>query len=326
MQPFTYDRPASPAEAVAQLAQPQAEVLAGGTDLMQLMKEGQHAPRHLVDITGLPWRGVTVTPDGIQIGALTHMAEAAEDPSLRKGWPMVAEALLASASPQIRNQATMGGNVLQRTRCLYFRDAAMPCNKRQPGSGCPAYDGQNRNNAILGGSDQCIATHASDLAVALVALDARIALVGPTGSRDLAFADFHLLPGNTPQVETVLRPGELIASLFIPNSAAAQRSRYVKLRDRASFEWALVSAAVGLEMDHGTIGNARVAVGGVATKPWRLPRVEAALAGAPLNQDTLRRAAALAANDAQPRPLNGFKVELLRRVVFRALAVTGGVA
>ncbi len=326
MQPFSYSSPADPRVAMAEAAVPGAEVLAGGTDMMQLMKEGQRSPRHVVDINGLPYRGIAVTAEGIRIGALTRLSEAAEDQALRQGWPVVVEALEASASPQVRNLATMGGNLLQRTRCLYFRDWATPCNKRQPGSGCPALDGQNRNNAVFGGSDRCIATHASDLAVALVALDTLVLTEGPNGPRRLPLADLHRLPGDSPQVETVLLPGELITALVIPASAAARRSRYLKLRDRASFEWALVSAAAGIDLDTGgNIREARLAVGGVGTKPWRLPRIEQALIGARLSPEALRPVAELAGEGARPRNGNAFKVELMKRAIVRALLAAGEV-
>jgi xanthine dehydrogenase YagS FAD-binding subunit len=327
MQPFSYSAPTEPQQAIAHAAaEPAAQYWAGGTDLMQLLKEGQLSSPAIIDINGLPLAGITATGDGIRIGALTRMAEAAANPLLREGWPMVVEALEASASPQVRNLATIGGNVLQRTRCLYYRDAATPCNKRQPGSGCSALDGLNRSNALLGGSRHCIATHASDLAVTLVALDALVHTQGPTGPRELAFADLHRLPGDTPDRETVLETGELITAIFLPASAAARRSRYFKLRDRASFEWALVSAGVGLDVADGIIRHARVAVGGVGTKPWRLPKVEQALQGKPLERQALRGAAELAGEGAEPRRDNGFKIELMKRLIVRTALAAGGAA
>jgi xanthine dehydrogenase YagS FAD-binding subunit len=234
-------------------------------------------------------------------------------------WPMLSQALLASASPQIRNMATMGGNLLQRTRCGYFRDTGFACNKRVPGSGCPAIHGENRMHAILGGSDNCIASYAGDMAVAMIALDARLELTGPNGVRTVAIGDFHRVPGDTPHIETILTPGEMITGVDIPASASAQRSHYLKVRDRASFEFALVSAAVALELDGGAIRTARVAAGGVGTKPWRLPEVEAALKGRPANAATLKEAAGQAGAGARPASMNAFKLVLLRRTVLRAL-------
>jgi len=236
-----------------------------------------------------------------------------------KRWPVLSQALLASASPQVRNMGTMGGNLLQRTRCGYFRDTGFACNKRAPGSGCPAINGENRLHAILGGSDHCIATHASDMAVAMLALDAELELTSQAGTRKVPISDFHLLPGDTPHIETVLLPGEMITAINLPASAAAQRSYYLKIRDRASFEWAVVSVAVALDIDGGTIRAARIAAGGVGTKPWRLPEVEAGLTGKQADTATLKAAADQAGADAKPASMNGFKQVLLRRAVLRAL-------
>jgi xanthine dehydrogenase YagS FAD-binding subunit len=252
------------------------------------------------------------------------MAEVAGDRRIEAEFPVVAQALLASASPQVRNMATIGGNLLQRTRCVYFRDVATPCNKREPGSGCPAQDGENRMNAILGGSPHCIAAYPGDLAVALVALEAQVHVSGVEGPRVVPIERLHRVPGDTPHLETVLEPGDLITAVVIPASAWARRSHYLKVRDRASFEFALASAAVALDADGGTIRQARVAVGGVATTPWRLPRVEQALAGRPLRAEVLHAAAARAGDGAGPRPHNAFKVELLARVVERALRAVSG--
>jgi xanthine dehydrogenase YagS FAD-binding subunit len=238
---------------------------------------------------------------------------------------VIAEALLHSASPQVRNQATMGGNLLQRTRCPYFRDVGYSaCNKRAPGSGCAAMGGENRWHAVLGTSEHCMATNASDLAVALVALDAMVEVLGAGGQRTVPLIDFYRLPGTTPYIETVLGPGEVIAAITVPASPAARRSHYLKVRDRASFEFAVVSAAVALEMDGARIRQARVALGGVGTKPWRVPQVEAALAGASLDPTALRSAAALAAQGAQGRGHNDFKIELMQRAIVRAVETTGG--
>jgi xanthine dehydrogenase YagS FAD-binding subunit len=247
------------------------------------------------------------------------MSEVAEHPAVMRHWPVLSQALLASASPQIRNMGTMGGNLLQRTRCGYFRDTGFACNKRVPGSGCPAIEGENRMHAILGVSDKCIATYPGDMAVALNVLDAEVELTGQSGIRKVAIGDFHKEPGDTPHIETVLQPGEMITGIDVPASAAARRSHYLKVRDRASFEFALVSAAVALEIDAGSIRSARVAAGGVGTRPWRLPEVEAALIGKSADPDTLRAAADRAGEGARPAGSNGFKVVLLRRTVLRAL-------
>ena len=330
---FTYTRAPTIAEAVRSQARHTsdqvpgtADFIAGGTDLIQLLRERVRVPDTIVDINGIDGlRGVSVAGDRLRLGALTTMAEAAADPHVRKHAPAVAEALLASASPQVRNQATLGGNLLQRTRCGYFRDAAMPCNKRAPGSGCPALDGQNRMHAVLGGSEHCIATYAGDLAVALVALDAEAVVVGEDGARAVPVAWLHLQPGATPHIETRLRHGELVSHIYVPLSAAGRRSCYLKVRDRAAFEWAVASAAVALEMDDDrVVQDARVAVGGVATTPWRLPSVEASLAGRRLDGRLCRTAAASAADGAVTHGRNEYKALLLPRVVARALAQAGG--
>jgi len=252
------------------------------------------------------------------------MAEVAAHPAVLAQFPVIAEALLNSASPQVRNQATTGGNLLQRTRCPYFRDVGYAaCNKRAPGSGCSAIGGENRWHAVLGTSDHCIAANASDLAVALIALDASVAIRGADAQRTVPLADFHRLPGDTPHIETVLEPGEVIAAITVSASPMARRSHYLKVRDRASFEFAVVSAAVALDMGGGRIREARVALGGVGTKPWRVPRVEAALAGGSLDPAALRRAASLAAEGAQRRGHNDFKIELMQRAIVRAIETAG---
>jgi xanthine dehydrogenase YagS FAD-binding subunit len=251
---------------------------------------------------------------------MARMSDVAAHPAVRERWPVISEALLASASPQVRNMGTIGGNLLQRTRCGYFRDTGFNCNKRQPGSGCPAIRGESRMLSILGGSDQCIATHASDLAVALMALDATLSLRGPNGARrQVPIADFYRLPGDTPNVETALAPGEMIEAVTIADSPAARNSHYLKVRDRASFEFALVSAAVALETSGGTVRDVRVAAGGVGTRPWRLPEVETALHGTSINDVGLRDAATRAGDGAHPTEQNKFKLILLRRTVLRAL-------
>ncbi|GGJ01923.1 carbon-monoxide dehydrogenase medium subunit [Saccharopolyspora subtropica] len=311
MRPFELTRPTT---IEAALTSPGA-FLAGGTTLVDLMKLDVLTPQHVVDINELPLRGID-TSDGLRIGALERMSDVAAHPGV---YPAVTRALLQSASQQLRNMASIGGNLLQRTRCTYFRHVAMPCNKRQPGSGCPAITGANRMHAVLGTSDACVATHASDLAVALVALDAELRLVSATGSRTVRLADFYRLPGDTPEVENDLRPGELIAEVLVPRLDWASHSTYVKVRDRQSYEFALCSAAVALDVRDSHIVDARVAVGGVATVPWRLSAVEEALRGAPATPASFETAAAAAADGARPLSANGFKVSLLKRTVIRAL-------
>jgi xanthine dehydrogenase YagS FAD-binding subunit len=256
------------------------------------------------------------TTDGLRIGALERMSDIAAHPGV---YPAISRALLLSASQQLRNMASLGGNLLQRTRCGYFRDVTVPCNKREPGSGCPAITGANRMHAVLGTSDSCVATHASDVAVALVALDAELRLLASSGSRTVRLADFYRPPGSTPEVENDLRPGELITEVVVPRLDWAQRSTYVKVRDRQSYEFALCSAAVALDIQDSRVVDARVAAGGVATTPWRLPAVEAALRGAPATVEAFEAAADVAAEGAKPLPGNGFKVSLLKRTIVRAL-------
>ena len=316
MVPFAYAAAPSADAAIAHVARRRgAEFIAGGTDMLQLLQEGVRAPAELVDINRLPLDGIEVDTDAVRIGATARMSDVADHPRIRAEYPAVTEALLLSASPQVRNMASIGGNLLQRTRCVYFRDVVTPCNKRAPGSGCSALDGENRLHAILGVSPHCIATYAGDLAVALVALDANIVINGPEGARTL--------PVDAPEVETVLEPGDLITAVLIPASAHARRSHYLKVRDRASFEFALVSAAVALDIDAAVIRQARVAVGGVGTKPWRLPAVEHALVGHRVDDELFHAAAARAADGAEPRRHNAFKVELLKRTVERALRTVG---
>jgi xanthine dehydrogenase YagS FAD-binding subunit len=311
MRPFELTAPTT---VEAALASP-GTFLAGGTTLVDLMKLNVLTPQHVLDINELPLRGID-TSDGLRIGALERMSDIAGHPGV---YPMISRALLLSASQQLRNMASIGGNLLQRTRCTYFRDVAMPCNKRQPGSGCPAIGGANRMHALLGTSDSCVATHASDVAVALVALDAEIRLASATGSRTVELADFYRLPGDSPDVENDLRPGELITEVLVPRLSWASRSTYVKVRDRQSYEFALCSAAVALDIQDSHVVDARVAVGGVATVPWRLPEVEAALRGAPATLAAFEAAASVAADGARPLSANGFKVSLLKRTVVRAL-------
>ena len=311
MRPFELTAPTTVAAAVRE----DATFLAGGTTLVDLMKLDVLTPRHVADINGLPLRGID-TGDGLRIGALERMADVAAHPGV---YPVISRALLRSASQQLRNMASIGGNLMQRTRCTYFRDVSTPCNRREPGSGCPALTGANRMHAILGGSDHCVATHPSDLAVALVALDAQVHLAGPDGDRTVALAEFYRLPGDSPEVEHDLRAGELITEVVVPRLDWAANSTYVKVRDRESYEFALCSAAVALDVQDGVIRDARVAVGGVATVPWRLPNVEQALRGAAPTEDAFQQAAALAAEGAHPLAENAFKTKLLPRTVVRAL-------
>jgi xanthine dehydrogenase YagS FAD-binding subunit len=323
MQAFDYVRAGSTQAAVRGAgAIDGSAFIAGGTDLMQLMKEGTAAPRHLIDINGLPCTEIRVVPEGLRLGALARMADVADDPGVRRDFPAIAEALLASASPQVRNAATIGGNLLQRTRCTYFRDPAMPCNKRVPGTGCSALGGDHRLHAILGTSEHCIASHPSDLAVALVALEAVVEVQGADGLRRIPMGELHRLPGDAPERDTVLEPGELIVAVEVPASAAAAHSYYLKIRDRASFEFALVSVTAGLEIEDGVVRAARLAAGGVGTKPWRLQATEAALAGQPARPESYALAVH-AIEGAKPLPMNAFKVELLRRAVRRALQAVG---
>lgn len=321
MQSFTLVRP-NGIDAAAKAVQAEgASYIAGGTDLIQLMKNNVEGPHTLVDLTALKLDGIGTTADGaLRLGALATMSKVAAHPTVRQGWPAISQALLLSASPQIRNMGTIGGNLLQRTRCNYFRDTGFACNKREPGSGCPAIHGDNRMLAVLGGSEHCIATHPSDMPVALMALDAVVELHGPRGeARTIPLAELYRLPGDTPQTETSLRPGELIAAVVVPASAAAKRSAYIKVRDRESFAFALVSAAVAIEVEHGTIKDARLAMGGVGTMPWRMPNVEAELRGREPHPEVFAAAAAHAPDDARAASENGFKLRLMQRVAERAL-------
>jgi xanthine dehydrogenase YagS FAD-binding subunit len=311
MRPFELTAPTTVEDALAS----SGTFLAGGTTLVDLMKLDVLTPEHVLDINQVPLRGID-TSDGLRFGALERMSAIAAHPQV---YPAISRALLLSASQQIRNMASIGGNLLQRTRCTYFRDVATPCNKREPGSGCSAIGGANRMHAILGTSDSCVATHASDVAVALVALDARLKLADAEGTREVALRDFYQLPGDTPALENDLRPGELITDVLVPRLDWAANSTYVKVRDRQSYEFALCSAAVALDVRDGRIADARVAAGGVGTVPWHLPAVEDALRGAPATQASFEAAAAVAADGAHPLSDNGFKVSLLKRTIVRAL-------
>jgi xanthine dehydrogenase YagS FAD-binding subunit len=321
MNNFAYTQAASTKEAsTTAQADKQAAFISGGTSLIDLMKSNIEQHSLLVDINRLSLLGVENSATGLHIGALERMSDVGEHPLVVQNYPVISQSLLASASPQLRNMASMGGNLLQRTRCGYFRDVAFQCNKRVPGSGCPAQDGDNRNLAILGGSTSCIATHASDLCVALVALEAKLTIENVKGIvRTVPLAEFYKLPGKTPHIENQLQPGDLITAITVPAAAHARKSHYLKVRDRASYAYALVSAAVGLDVQGSTIRSARVALGGVGTIPWRVPAVEKALVGKPATEETFRAAAALAVHDASPREHNKFKVELAQRTIVRAL-------
>ena len=329
MHPFTLERPRDLATALALGAQAgrndaPAEYIAGGTDMVQLLQEYVRRPERLVSLAGVLDNRIEAGPQGLRVGAAATMADVAAHPAVVKQFPVISEALLNSASPQVRNQATMGGNLLQRTRCPYFRDVGYAaCNKRAPGSGCSAIGGENRWHAVLGTSENCIAANPSDFAVALVALEASVEVRGAGGQRIVPLTEFYRLPGDTPHIETVLEPGEVITAITVPASPVARRSHYLKVRDRASFEFAVVSVAVALAMDGGRIRQARLALGGVGTKPWRVPPVEAAIVGGSLDPATLRRAAARAADGAQGRGHNEFKIELMQRAIVRAVETAG---
>jgi xanthine dehydrogenase YagS FAD-binding subunit len=327
MESFSYERASEPAAAVRQVnGDPRAEFLAGGTTLLDLMKLNVQAPARVVDINHLPLAQIEVTDAGARIGALVRNSDLAYHEGICKRYPVLSEALLSGATAQVRNMATVGGNLLQRTRCTYFRDTAWPCNKRQPGSGCSALEGFNRGHAVLGTSDKCIATHPSDMCVALVALDAVIRTAGPKGERRIPITDFYVAYGEDPARETVLQHGELVTAVELPNTPFFSRSHYLKVRDRASFEFALVSVAAALEVKDGTITAARVALGGVATKPWRAVEAEKVLASARAEGATYKAAAGAALQGARPQKDNAFKIELARRAVVRALGTVAGKA
>ena len=325
MNRFEYARPATLAEAVAAGAAPGAAYLAAGTNLMDLMKGGVTSPRQIVDISHLPGLDQIepLSDGGVRIGALVRNADLAHDPDFSARFPAVAEALLSGASAQLRNAATTGGNLLQRTRCAYFYDTASACNKRTQGAGCDALGGKNRTHAILGWTEHCIATHPSDFCVPLAALDAVVEVEGPAGRRAIPLENFHLLPGTTPERETALEPGELITAVRLPPDAAnfAANARYLKIRERTSYAFAVVSATAALRLDNGIIAEARIALGGVALRPWRARAAEAVLANARPDQAIFRQAAEAALADAQPSGANTFKIELARRIVVRALAL-----
>jgi xanthine dehydrogenase YagS FAD-binding subunit len=321
MNPFRYERATDASSAVAALTQaPTGAFLGGGTNLVDLMKLGVAQPDLLVDVSRLPYNRIELLSDGgVRIGAAVRNSELAADRTIRTRYPMLAQALLSGASGQLRNLATTGGNLLQRTRCVYFQDVSKPCNKRVPGSGCPAREGYHRDLAILGASEACIATHPSDMAVALVALDAVVRVLGADGERTTPLVDFHRLPGKEPQRDTVLEHGELITAVDLPQLPFATHSRYRKVRDRASYAFALVSVAAALAVAGGVVQDVRIALGGVAPVPWRAWRAEAELRGKPATEEMFRRAADAELAGAQPLPGNAFKVPLARNTLVRTL-------
>jgi xanthine dehydrogenase YagS FAD-binding subunit len=318
---FQYSRASDVADAVRQIAaDPTAKFIAGGTNLIDLMKEDVERPSRLIDISRLPLKSIEETAEGgLRIGALVPNSDLAYHPLIARRYPMLASAILAGASAQLRNMASTGGNLLQRTRCYYFYDTATPCNKRDPGSGCSAVTGLNRMHAILGTSEDCIATHPSDMCVALAALEAKVHVAGPAGTRAIVFADFHRLPGNTPERDTNLRPDEIVTAVELPATGFAANYTYLKIRDRLSYAFALVSVAAALELEGGTIKEARLALGGVAHKPWRDPSAEATLRGRAPDQAAFASAADVLLRDAKGFEHNAFKIDLARRAIVRAL-------
>lgn len=328
MTPFLYARAADAGQALRQAAVPNAKFLGGGTNLVDLMRETIERPTTLVDVTGLDRTIVGTPAGGLRIGAATTNTALAGHRLVRTRYPALARAIVAGASAQIRNMATVGGNLLQRTRCAYFYDDdGSRCNKRSPGQGCDAIGGFNRGHAILGASDACVAVHPSDMCVALAAFDAVVHLEGAEGARSLPFAEFHHLPGERPDVETALRPGELITAIELPPLPIAARSTYRKVRDRASYAFALVSVAAALEVEDGLVTDVRIALGGIAHKPWRAATAEAALRGRPIGEAAFAAAAAAELADARPLKDNGFKVELARRTIVAVLgSLAGGAA
>jgi len=322
MNPFHYTRASDVADAIRQItADPAAKFIAGGTNLIDLMKYDVEHPARLVDISHLPLRSVEETPGGgLRIGALVPNSDLAYHPQIEQRYPLIASAILSGASQQLRNMASTGGNLVQRTRCFYFYDAATPCNKRQPGSGCSAISGINRINAILGTSEACIATHPSDLCVALAALEAIVHVVGPAAARAIAFSDFHRLPGTTPQRDTNLAPDEIITAIELPPKGFSTNYSYLKIRDRLSYAFALVSVAAALELDGDTIKEARLALGGVAHKPWRVTAAEAALRGQRADAGAFAQAADLVLQGAKGFGHNDFKIGLARRAIVRTLS------
>jgi xanthine dehydrogenase YagS FAD-binding subunit len=328
MQSIFYDRATDVRHAIDLARQPGAKFIGGGTNLLDLYKSGIEKPVRLIDVSRLDLAGIEELPDGgLRIGAMASNTAAANHPLVRERYRILSEAILNGATTQLRNMATVGGNLLQRTRCYYFTDPTFPhCNKRAPGSGCDAIDGFNRIHAILGASEQCIATNPSDMNVALAALDAVIHLEGPNGERQVAIGDFHRLPEDRPQDDATIQPGELITAVTLPPPKFSQHSHYLKVRDRASYAFALVSVAAGVEMDGDTVRDARIVLGGVAHKPWRAQDAESALRGQPLTDEVFKRVGAAAVAGAKGYEHNAFKIELAQRAVARALKIAGGMA
>lgn len=323
MHPFDYHRAGKLDEASNLRQGAGTEFIAGGTTLLDLMKLNVSTPRMLIDINQLGLNKIEKRGKSLFIGALVSNTDLAQNKLIQEDYPVLSEAILAGASVQLRNMASVGGNIMQRTRCYYFRDPAMPCNKREPGSGCPAIEGFNRMHAVLGGSDNCIATHGSDMCVALVALDAVVHLEGPKGKRSVLLEEFHLLPGDTPHLESVLQQGEIITELEIPDRPFAKHSYYLKVRDRASYAFSLCSVAVALELNGETIKSCRVAFGGVATKPWRSKEAEKILTGRNASKELFQRAADAAVVGALGQKYNKFKIDLTKRTLVRALTNAG---
>ena len=326
MKPFSYVRPADASAAIAAASASDARFLAGGTTLVDLMRLEVMTPSALVDLGRVPLTAIAKQGDGLRIGAMASNSDVANHALVTERYPLLAQALLAGASQQVRNMASVGGNLLQRTRCPYFRDLGVPCNKRAPGSGCSALDGYTRSHAILGTSESCIATHPSDMCVALAALDAVVHTRGAGRERAIPFGEFHTLPGDHPEIESALEPGELVTHIELPASPFAAHAHYVKVRDRAAFAFALASAAVGLDVADGKIRAARIALGGVATRPWRAAEAEQALIGQAPNRASFERAAAAAIVDPKPRRDNAFKVALAKRTIVRALELAWGMS
>lgn len=322
---FEYTRVSSVKAAVDMLAKnPSGGFIAGGTNLVDLMKKGVTAPSRLIDINNLPLKDIKEIPTGLTIGALSVNSDVSDNDIVKKKYPLLAMALKAGASAQLRNMATIGGNIMQRTRCTYFYDTAMPCNKRQPGSGCGALQGYNRMHAIFGGSDKCIAVHPSDMCVALAALNATVNVSGPKGERKIAFADFHRLPGDNPERDNTLLKGELITGIMIPRNNFTKNVYYLKIRDRASYAFALVSVAAALELNGDTIKSARLAMGGVAHKPWRLSEAEKFLPGKNVSKENFTKAAELAMKGAKGYGHNNFKLKMGTMAITEALMKAAG--
>jgi xanthine dehydrogenase YagS FAD-binding subunit len=327
MHPFTFTKVTDNKSAISITSgNARSKYLGGGTNLIDLIKMNIEKPELLVDITGLDLKKIETLPNGnVRIGSLVRNSDLAYDTTIMSRYPLLSKALLSGASPQLRNMATTGGNLLQRTRCSYFYDIAMPCNKREPGSGCSAINGYNRNHAILGTSDKCIATHPSDMCVAMAALDAVIHVQGTNGERSIPFRDFHSLPGDTPEKDTALQHGELITFVEIPALPFAVNSTYLKVRDRASYDFALASVAIALDVTGGIIKAARIALGGVGTKPWRAISAEQSLAGKPTTTNAYKEAAGIALEEAKTYKYNAFKTELAKRTIISALQTIGGI-